>query len=1087
MKIYDCITYMNEDIVLDLRLNYLNNYVDKFIIVESRYFHNGKKKKLFFDIKKFSKFKKKIVYLVLDHEPKDIEPINSFDSAETKNSKHILNGMKRDFYQRNYIMNGLKESNDNDIILISDIDEIPKMDSLDIKSINNELIFFNPNSTILEGQLRFSLLDGQKVVDYALEINNIYRHASVVPKSIGKQAYENTIRRRIDPALLEKTIGNNFSTRLYPLPANGYKRVKITVQEILHSTNNQLQYLIPFLPEDTLDKLSINISIPTLTAPLEPQSSDFIFDNVMHGKVLQLDKSNIKINEPILVKIHNNNNTPSFVQQGNHSKYIFTRIDTPTLETRNPPNKIAILWNTSFSNRLRSLEKEIQFIESYIEKVKTAEIDVFFFNQYLEKKQTLLICAENISCPDGNKSQKLIDLLKSTKYDGTNDFSSIDISKINAQEVLLFSNGIKTLFSSDLKNIDKPISVINSSINANTALLKNYAAISNGRFIDLVKYNDAEAMNQFLSTEAQVRVISSSAGINADEVFSTKIKDDIFLIIKSQHINNDESEWLTIETTTQSGKTQNTLLFDNLVVVKQSLDKLWGTKKIEKLNIDSTNNKEEIIEIAKKYKVLTDDTSLIVLDRVEDYVAYEIEPPEELKSQYDKLIKQKINVNLYENESAMIESIKALELEKLWYNKKFDSPQEKAERIAKQKALDEAKQKAERIAREKAERIAREKAAECAAKIVSDDAECAAFEAQLEADARQAALKPKVYAALKESLVLEELAAFEAQLSLELPTQASVANNSLPDLGATIELNEFVPNAAYIKDFKSVDKSKWLDEYHSKQEIYAGNVMFYVDVAHLFHKNNMKKDAIVILSNILEMEFENSELLRLFAFKAMEFNQYEMAILALKKVKDIRPFEPQSFRDLALALNANNKAEEALDNLYYILTHTWSRFPYIKSVVINEFNAILALNQNINKNKFDPRLIYLMPVDLRIVMNWSSDNSDIDLHVTDQYDEIVNYRYLQSSTGGMVSKDVTNGYGPEQFMIKAAHNGVYQIEVHYYGNTQQKLIAPVTVRVKIFSNYSSNNQKQEDIVLRLDQNKRVANIGYFEWDAIKSH
>jgi hypothetical protein len=320
-----------------------------------------------------------------------------------------------------------------------------------------------------------------------------------------------------------------------------------------------------------------------------------------------------------------------------------------------------------------------------------------------------------------------------------------------------------------------------------------------------------------------------------------------------------------------------------------------------------------------------------------------------------------------------------------------------------------------------------------------------------------------------------------------LSTQASVANNSLPYPGATIELNEFVPNAAYIKDFKSVDKSKWLDEYHSKQEIYAGNVMFYVDVAHLFHKNNMKKDAIVILSNILEMEFENSELLRLFAFKALEFNQYEMAILALKKVKDIRPFEPQSFRDLALALNANNKAEEALDNLYYILTHTWSRFPHIKSVVINEFNAILALNQNINKNKFDPRLIYLMPVDLRIVMNWSADNSDIDLHVTDQYDEIVNYGYRQSTTGGMISNDVTNGYGPEQFMIKAAHNGVYQIKVHYYGNTQQKLIVPVTVRVKIFSNYSSNNQKQEDIVLRLDQNKRVANIGYFEWDANKSH
>ena len=142
MKIYDCFTYMNEDVVLDLRLNYLDNYVDKFVIVESLYFHSGKKKKLLFDINKFSKFKKKIIYLVLNHEPKDIEVINDSDNDIIKNSKHILNGMRRDFYQRNFIMNGLNESSDNDIILISDIDEIPKMSSLDIKSINNDLIFF---------------------------------------------------------------------------------------------------------------------------------------------------------------------------------------------------------------------------------------------------------------------------------------------------------------------------------------------------------------------------------------------------------------------------------------------------------------------------------------------------------------------------------------------------------------------------------------------------------------------------------------------------------------------------------------------------------------------------------------------------------------------------------------------------------------------------------------------------------------------------------------------------------------------------------------------------------------------------------
>jgi beta-1,4-mannosyl-glycoprotein beta-1,4-N-acetylglucosaminyltransferase len=142
MKIYDCFMYLNEDVVLDLRLNYLDDYVDKFIIVESLYFHNGKKRNLLFDIKKFSKFKKKIIYLVLDHEPKDIELINDDDDSNVTNGKHIINGMKRDFYQRNFIENALKKTDDDDIILISDIDEIPKIENFDFNSINNKVVFF---------------------------------------------------------------------------------------------------------------------------------------------------------------------------------------------------------------------------------------------------------------------------------------------------------------------------------------------------------------------------------------------------------------------------------------------------------------------------------------------------------------------------------------------------------------------------------------------------------------------------------------------------------------------------------------------------------------------------------------------------------------------------------------------------------------------------------------------------------------------------------------------------------------------------------------------------------------------------------
>ena len=107
MKIFDCFIYNGEDLVLDIRLNELQNIVNKFIIVESRFNHQGKKKKLKFDFKKFSKFKEKINYIVIDRFPKN------------------LSNWERENFQRNYITNGLDLADDNDYIMISDVDEIP--------------------------------------------------------------------------------------------------------------------------------------------------------------------------------------------------------------------------------------------------------------------------------------------------------------------------------------------------------------------------------------------------------------------------------------------------------------------------------------------------------------------------------------------------------------------------------------------------------------------------------------------------------------------------------------------------------------------------------------------------------------------------------------------------------------------------------------------------------------------------------------------------------------------------------------------------------------------------------------------------
>ena len=95
--------FYDEEMILDFRLNYLNDYVDKFIIVESSFTHSGKKRDLMFDIKKYSKFKDKISYIVLDEEPNDLFKISGKENFDKKNSKYILNALKRENLQRNYI------------------------------------------------------------------------------------------------------------------------------------------------------------------------------------------------------------------------------------------------------------------------------------------------------------------------------------------------------------------------------------------------------------------------------------------------------------------------------------------------------------------------------------------------------------------------------------------------------------------------------------------------------------------------------------------------------------------------------------------------------------------------------------------------------------------------------------------------------------------------------------------------------------------------------------------------------------------------------------------------------------------------
>ena len=142
MKIFDCFMYFDEEVVLDVRLNILNKLVDYFVIVESKFTHKGDERKLKFNHKKFEKFKDKIIYLVYEEQPSKIEIINDEDNENEKSRKYIFNAAYRENGQRNYIEKGIINAKKNDIILISDVDEIPNITDIDFYKIKEKIILF---------------------------------------------------------------------------------------------------------------------------------------------------------------------------------------------------------------------------------------------------------------------------------------------------------------------------------------------------------------------------------------------------------------------------------------------------------------------------------------------------------------------------------------------------------------------------------------------------------------------------------------------------------------------------------------------------------------------------------------------------------------------------------------------------------------------------------------------------------------------------------------------------------------------------------------------------------------------------------
>ena len=933
------------------------------------------------------------------------------------------------------------------------------------------MVFHNNTSRILEGELTFPMFEGVTVSRYALDVNGKLRDAVPVPKAKATEVFESIENRPIviDPGILERVAGNNFRTRIYPFMANGERTILIAYEEVLVSKNGDvMQYNLPLGYSQSIQDFSLRTKV--YQAAQKPQfveqpdkSLSFSGDNNIYEASFR--KSNYNPERALTINIPKDIKVPEvFLQENRDGSYYFL---INAYQKSNPEKKVwgdrlGIIWDNSLSGLQRDKEKELELLDLIIKQKQNMTIELGLLNITYKK-------AGSFTVKNGNWSELKAYLQKIT-YDGGTDFSQVDGKTLSADEYLFFTEGLST-FGETAVSINKPVYCISSSAKADYSVLKAISTKTGGKFVNLLSM-DANAAFQVLHH-------------NNLQFMGIQEKDVVSEVYPS--IPTDVNGLISVAGITRQGTGELTLLFGRngkvessrkIVLSKSPNDikvhRIWAQKKIAELDIMYEQNKDDIELLGKQFGIVTRNTSLIVLEDIADYAKYEITPPAELLADYNERVKNQRMEKERRVTDMLSRAISMTRNLKEWWEKEFKPEKKYPVPVGEDVMIADNPQ--EELSKRPAyipETTANATTEPEIINVVEDEVEVGDIVIISSEDGRsqaqpQAYIMPDKEEDVSSEMVFMMVESNDSQSS----APASVRRDKSPVITSTkrvakITLPQIRSDKEYMQQISS--SSDAYSTYLTLRETYMGTPGFYFDVSDYFYDNNQKEKGLLILSNLADLELENAELFKTLAYRLKEKSEYKRELYITQKILEWRPMDPQSHRDYALALQDNGQYQKALECLYSILNKSYSpeaasRDYGIEEILVCEINNLISLHhKKLNLSAIDTGIIADLPVNIRVVINWNRNNTDIDLWVTDPNGEKCMYSHKSTSIGGRLSRDFTKGYGPEQFLLKKAINGKYTIETNFFGERQLSLSGPTTIMGEIYLYYSDGREERQVI------------------------
>ena len=527
----------------------------------------------------------------------------------------------------------------------------------------------------------------------------------------------------------------------------------------------------------------------------------------------------------------------------------------------------------------------------------------------------------------------------------------------------------------------------------------------------------------------------------------------------------------------------------------------WAADRIKDLSSQADARKDEFLELGRRYGVASSVTSLIVLESVEQYLEHRIEPPKG-SVWHDEWVRRRAAeddaINDRKQKAEHERDLLALWEERVkWWNDPI--PPRKTPKSGLFEGIFGERNASPRRA------LARDGMASPAAYSAGAQPVGAA-PAGMSASLRSArAVANDDFMAEDEGGAVAE----EAEVAREAsPRQAPPNPGAAGSGGATITISAWDPKAPYLDAIKAAPEGKAYEEYLNQRKTHGKAPAFYMDAAGWFFKAGETALAVRILSNMAEFQLEDAAIWRSMGWRLREAGEYALAVVCFRKALAIRTEEGQSRRDLALVLAEQGKElfakgekacakaclEEAMRLFNDAAFQNWPRRSGRRSndrqvsiISLEELNGLMgwcdAQTWGEGEKPAFPELDAAyrrdLPVKVRIVLSWDSDETDIDIHVLEPEGEEAYYSHRRTGSGGFVGEDVTTGYGPEEYLRKSG-TGTFRILTHYYASHQTALTGAATATATVYTDWATAAEQRQILTLRLDKPKSKLPIGTIE-------